>query len=664
MLRLRRLLVVPLVVTSLLGLAAYAVHTLVPDEGVVDVFFETRLYYGLMFTAVLLCGLRAFLVPEDRAAWVLICVGVGSYAAADLYWELALSPVEAPPFPSLADAGYLAYFPPVYAGLILLLRKRIRVTRAAWLDGVTAALATAAVSAAVIVQVVLEATGGSVAAIATNLAYPAGDILLLAILIGAIAVGGLRIGRSLLLLVGAVAVGAIADSIYLFQVAQVSYTPGTFLDTLWPASLLCIGYAAWSDLCPPVRGGRERPLLWVPMGCGIAAIGVLVAQAWFSISPLAVVLAAATLCGVLVRLLLTFRENRRLLELTRGEAITDQLTGLPNRRKLMQDLDDACDSLGEGRAWLLALFDLDGFKQYNDTFGHPAGDALLERLGAKLAAAVGADGAAFRLGGDEFCLLTDAALGDAASMLDRAVHALSEQGEAFAISTSFGTVFLPQDADNPSDALRSADQRLYAQKHQRQTRRDRADEVLVRALYERQPSLEQHVRQVVELSLAVARKLGLTAEELEQVERAALLHDVGKLAIPDDILRKPGRLTEEEHNFVRRHTLVGERILAASPALRTAGTIVRWTHERWDGSGYPDGLTGQAIPLAARVIAACNAFVALQEQRPYRAAMTREAALAKLRGASGGRFDPHVIEALLEIAAVPHEHPGEVVRNG
>ena len=111
---------------------------------------------------------------------------------------------------------------------------------------------------------------------------------------------------------------------------------------------------------------------------------------------------------------------------------------------------------------------------------------------------------------------------------------------------------------------------------------------------------------------------------------------------------------------MRRHTLVGDRILAASPALRTAGTIVRWTHERWDGSGYPDGLSGQAIPLAARVIAACNAFVALQEQRPYRAAMTREAALATLRGASGGRFDP----ALLEIAAVIHEHPGEVVRNG
>ena len=643
----------PLLLGSFIAWVAYALHTLLPDNDGMAAFFDTYVYFVLMFAAVLLCALRVLVVAEDRAAWTLLCVGVSAYALADLYWQIELSTLEEPAFPSLADVGYLAYFPPVYAGLILLLRKRIRATRAIWLDGATAALAAASVAAAAIVQVVLDSTGGSVAAVVTNLAYPAGDILLLAMLLGALAVGGRSMGRPMLLLIGAVALGAVADSIYLFQAARVTYEAGTYLDALWPASMLCIGYAAWSDVSSrDRRPAHARPLLFVPMACGTAAIGVLVSQAWFSISPIAVVLAAAALGGVLVRLVLTFGENRRLLELTHGEATTDQLTGLSNRRKLIRDLDYACGTFGEGRVWLLALFDLDGFKRYNDTFGHPAGDALLERLGTKLAAAVGSDGTAYRLGGDEFCLLTDAPLPDAAAMLERSVQALSERGEAFAVSTSFGAVFLPEDADNPSETLKSADQRLYAQKSQRQTRRDRTDEVLVRALYEREPSLEEHVHRVVGLSVAVAEALGMSPDQLQLVERAALLHDVGKLAIPEDILRKPGRLTDEELAFVRRHTIVGERILAASPAMRTAGAIVRATHERWDGAGYPDGIAGEAIPLEARVIAACNAFVALQERRSYRPVMARDAALARMRSSRGEQFDPRVVDELIHVAGV------------
>ncbi len=117
--------------------------TLVPDAGAVNAFFETRLYYGLLFAAVALCGLRALSTAEDRPAWACMCVGVGSFALADVYWQVVLSSADDPPFPSIADGGYLAYFPAVYAGLILLFRRRIRTTRAVWLDGVTAALAAA-----------------------------------------------------------------------------------------------------------------------------------------------------------------------------------------------------------------------------------------------------------------------------------------------------------------------------------------------------------------------------------------------------------------------------------------------------------------------------------------------------------------------------------------
>jgi two-component system cell cycle response regulator len=661
---LRRTVVLPLRLAAFAGLVAYTSHTLAPDHGGLADFFDTRVYYALMLCAFVLCALRALAVPGDRMAWGCIAVGVGLYAFGDIYWQVAISHLDEQPFPSLADAGYLAYFPFVYAGLILLLRKRIRATRAVWLDGATAALAVGAVAAAVLVQVVLDSTGGSLAAVATNLAYPAGDILLLALLVGAAAVGGVQIGRSILLLTGALAVAAVADSIYLFQAAKGTYVEGTLLDALWPASMLSIAYAAWSDLSPPTRSrGQARALLLIPMVCGIAAVAVLLANAWFAISALGVVLAAAALGAVLVRLALTFRENQQLLELTHGEAISDPLTGLPNRRKLVDDLADACASLARGRTWVLALFDLDGFKFYNDTFGHPAGDALLLRLGTKLSAAVGTAGTVYRLGGDEFCLLTDAGVDDTAKLLDGAVDALTEHGEGFSVSTSFGAVFLPDDADNPSDALRLADQRLYAQKHQRQARRDRAHEVLLQALYEREPSIEEHVKGVVELSLSLARRLGMPPEDQERVERSALLHDVGKLAIPDEILRKPGRLTEEEFDFVRQHTIVGERILAAAPALRGLGAIVRATHERWDGAGYPDQLAGEAIPLAARVIAACDAYTAMRENRPYARAKTAEETIAELRRCSGSQFDPRVVEALIEIVATEERSDG-VAREG
>jgi HD-GYP domain-containing protein (c-di-GMP phosphodiesterase class II) len=189
-------------------------------------------------------------------------------------------------------------------------------------------------------------------------------------------------------------------------------------------------------------------------------------------------------------------------------------------------------------------------------------------------------------------------------VLDRAAGALVERGEGFAISSSFGAVFLPDDARDPSEALRLADVRLYAQKRSRHARRDRAHDALVQALYEREPGLAEHARAVVALSLAVGRQLGLESDALEQLERVAQLHDVGKLAVPDDILRKPGPLTPDEKAFIRQHTIVGERILSAAPVLQQVAALVRSTHEHWDGSGYPDGLVGEAIPLTARIVAA------------------------------------------------------------
>jgi len=650
--RLRRLVVVPLLLASVAGLLAFAVHTLVDDTGAIESFFDNYVYYGILLAAVALCALRALMAEEHRLAWALLAVGVACWTAGDLYWMMALDDLGEPPFPSLADVGYLAYFPLVYAGLFLLLRGRLQASRAVWLDGITAALATGALVAAVLVEAVLDTTGGTRAAVITNLAYPAGDILLLALLVGALAIGRTRIGRGPLLLGAALTIGSVADAIYLFQAAEGTYVEGTFLDALWPASMLCLALAAWSDetrrAAPPAPA---RPLLLVPLVCGGAAVAMVVAATQYPISSVAVVLAAATMGAVLVRLFVTLRENRVLLELTKTEAITDPLTGLANRRKLLFDLERACASLAAGDTWLLALFDLDGFKQYNDSFGHPAGDALLVRLGGKLEDAAGLASGVYRLGGDEFCLLTAGSDDEAALVLDRAADALVERGEGFTISSSFGAVFLPDDAHDPSDALRVADVRLYAQKRNRYARRDRAHDALVQALYEREPTLATHVRAVVDLSLAVGRRLGLAPDELDQLERTAQLHDIGKLAVPDTILRKPGPLTPDEEVFIRQHTVVGERILSAAPVLQQVASLVRSTHEHWDGTGYPDGIAGEQIPLSSRIVSVCDAYTAMREKRAYREATSEAEAVAELRRCAGRQFDPLVVAALVAVVA-------------
>ena len=168
-------------------------------------------------------------------------------------------------------------------------------------------------------------------------------------------------------------------------------------------------------------------------------------------------------------------------------------------------------------------------------------------------------------------------------------------------------------------------------------------DALLEALSLRQPDLPMHLDSVGSLAVEAGIGLGLRPDELDELVRAAQLHDLGKLAIPDGILHKAGALNEREWAFVRQHPLVGERILRASPAFGNVATVVRSTHERWDGGGYPDGLAGEEIPLAARIIAVCDAFTAMTSHRPYRAALSEHEALAELERFAGTQFDPDVV---------------------
>jgi two-component system, cell cycle response regulator len=624
------------------GLATFAVGTVAatPGSGTED-FFNHWVYNALMVLACVVVGARAYLDPRERAAWTAFTAGLVCWTFGEIYFVVAVPDT----YPSLGDLGYIAFYPLVYIGMVALLRAHARsIGGTLWLDGLTASLAAGALAAAILVELVLQTTEGSLGTVVTNLAYPLGDVLLLSAIFGVFSLTGWRPGVRWMLLGVGVLSTALADAIYLFQSSAGTYVEGTWIDIFWPAAMISIALAAWAgDRSGASLAIDGRPLLVVPATCALVGIGILVYDHFERLNALAIFLSTATLLAVVVRLAATFRENRRLYELTKHESVTDALTGLANRRKLLADLGRGFDG---GPPTLLMMFDLDGFKPYNDTFGHPAGDALLARLGAKLAEVPGRGGTAYRLGGDEFCLIAQVDGSDAENLIDRACAALSEHGEGFAITSSFGAVMLPDETTEADYALRLADERLYAQKHARRIETDRMMDALLEALSLREPDLPMHLDSVGSLAVACGNALGLRPDELDELVRAAQLHDLGKLAVPDQILHKKGPLDEGEWAFVRQHPLVGERILRASPAFRNVATIVRSTHERFDGGGYPDGLEADEIPLASRIISACDAFTAMTSHRPYRLALSEHEALAELERFAGTQFDPHVVAVL------------------
>lgn len=620
-------------------------------------FADEWLYTTLEVLAVGLCLSRALRRREDRAAWLLISVALLAWTGGDFLWTTWLGSLANPPYPSIADASYLTLYPAMYGGLTLLMRAHFRHTGAAvWLDGLVVGLTIAALGADLIFPAVLGTSTGNAAAVGVNLAYPFGDFLLLVFIAVGFALSGWRPGRQWLLLGAGIALTAAADMIYVYQVARGSYVEGNLLDTLWPAAMAVVAFAAWqpaSHRRARVVVGRHTIVL--PAAFALLALALLVSASLHPLTRLSVALATLALLAAGTRAGLTYRENVRMLRRETHDATTDSLTQLGNRRQLMDDLEVALDCARRGLASTLAFFDLDGFKRYNDSFGHGAGDALLVRLGKALATAVEGKGEAYRLGGDEFCVLLTGRSPRDDDVVARAQVALSEHGSGFTVTASCGVVILPEDADTVSVALNLADERMYADKSGAgRSTRARAQtvlmqqSVLMQLLTEREPSLHDHVCDVGALAAAIGRRFGLNSEQLDELRRAAELHDLGKLAVPDQVLNKPGPLSDSEWRLMRQHTIIGERILNAAPALRPVARLVRSSHERWDGNGYPDGLAATEIPLGARIIAACDAYDAMVSERSYDAACSTEQALAELRRNAGSQFDPDVIGALCE----------------
>ena len=615
---------------------------------------EKWLHLVMMALGAALCITRGIVRPRERAAWIVLGLAVLAWTLGELYFTAVLWSDASPPVPSLADAGYLSLPPLIIVGVLLLTRSRVRgLPRMVFVDGLIAGLAVGAMSAAIVFEPVLSSLHGLSISVITNFAYPVCDLVMLGVLIGLLAIGGRRVDRRLAVLAFGVLCFWASDTIYLIKDANGTWVSGGPFDPGWWTIAECVAIAAWMDP-DKAHAGRvftgRRASIRIPVTFALVAIAVLVAGSFTTITVPAVVLASTALVAVLVRLVLTFRAHQGMLDSSRTEASTDPLTGLGNRRALATALEELLDNTDDPQPTVLGLFDLDGFKSYNDCFGHGAGDELLKRLAFALASVLPPPASAYRMGGDEFCVLVPAGeIGQ--EMLADAHSVLAERGDGYAVSASIGSVNLPEEAADATEALRVADQRMYEDKHSSR-RSGIAKEVartLLSGLAQRDPHLTDHLADVERLAAGTARALGLTEDQVELIALGAELHDVGKIAIAETILHKPGALDEQEWTLMRGHTIAGEQILNSSPALAPVAPLVRSSHERWDGRGYPDGLRGTAIPLGARVIAVCDSYDAMTSDRSYRRAMSEEVALAELRAGAGSQFDPQVVAAFLRV---------------
>jgi diguanylate cyclase (GGDEF)-like protein len=408
----------------------------------------------------------------------------------------------------------------------------------------------------------------------------------------------------------------------------------------------------------------ERSIYWTVVPFSImASVSLMLAVLWER-SPFL----ATALVGPLVAIALYQRSVHSALKAMRL-ALTDPLTGLGNHRhfheRLQNDLDKAQD---EGFALTLVLLDIDNFKQVNDRHGHPIGDRVLAQVAARLRQG----GEAFRLGGDEFSLLLPRrdeheGLSIARSVIERLAEKPLESGEF--LSMSAGVATYPQHGVERADLVRVADSALYMAKEQgkntvrvyrpdiagiQELRRlaegpDRAARLraaasLAHAVDARDAYTGSHSYMVGELAARVAKRMGLDTEAIELTRLAGSLHDLGKLAIPEEILRKPGPLNEAERLVLERHPQIGYRMLD-SLGVEPVATWVLHHHERWDGAGYPEQKAGQEIPLGARILFVADAYDAMTTDRVYRGRLSHDRAIAELERCAGTQFDPDVVVA-------------------
>ena len=435
-----------------------------------DVAINGVVYDSVVIGAGLACLTRALRGGPERAAWIAIGASILAWAAGEIWWTIYIEGNPDAPYPSPADIGYLGFYPLAILGLFLLVRARAgELDRRLWMDGAIAALGTGALGAALLFEFVAERTSGTAVEVATTLAYPFGDVVLVALIVGIIALTRWRPGRTWALLLAGLAVMAVADVAFTLQTYEATLPGGDWVEPIYLISAVLLGAEAWQPQADPILpdarfdGWRE---MMVP-GIVAAAMIALVAMQYFShASALTTILWSATMLSVIGRLVLSLRENKQLLEQVR----TDRLTGLGSQARMQMDLEER--ERTPGAPLTVILLDLNGFKHYNDTFGHPAGDRMLALLGRRLGEAVEPEATAYRLGGDEFLVMTEGGVAERGleardALVVRAAEALTSKGSGFDLSASWGVASVPEEADSPAEAMQLADVRMYAQKESR-----------------------------------------------------------------------------------------------------------------------------------------------------------------------------------------------------
>ncbi len=315
------------------------------------------------------------------------------------------------------------------------------------------------------------------------------------------------------------------------------------------------------------------------------------------------------------RIGLTIRDGAALRDDLRRRATVDQLTGLGTRAALLRRLDEELER-PDPPAVLLAVFTLDGLRHYTETFGELAGDALLQRLARRLERTAGPSGRAFRPAGGRLAIVQRVGAAGFAPLAAAATAALSEEGEGFRIDPLMGMVLQPDEADAPDRALALADRRLVARREEHRVVPPPALSTLLHdAVARRRDVLTTGGPTLAELARGTAMRLGLTQAQGSRAAMATELRAVGKLAVPARDPREAGVLDSHEWRFVSRHTLVGERLVEFAMGAEDVARLVRSSHERFDGAGYPDGLAGKAIPVESRISAVCGAYEAMLTRR-------------------------------------------------
>jgi len=368
-------------------------------------------------------------------------------------------------------------------------------------------------------------------------------------------------------------------------------------------------------------------------------------------------------------------ENAQLYARAEQRARIDELTGLFNRRHFEERLkEEIARHSRYGNMFSLLMIDLDSFKTYNDIYGHPSGDRLLGQVGQIIMESIRGADQAFRYGGDEFTVIlprTNSEDGYVVAERIREQLAAEMKAREIAVTCSIGLASYPSDGVMGGELVNVVDTALYYAKRTGGDRIYLSSRILselptetgayargsgLSAVYALASAVDAkdhytygHLRKVNTYAVALAEAIGLSPDDVSKISTAALLHDVGKIGIPDRILNKKGKLTDEEWEAIKAHPRLGANIAGNVPGLVPCVSGILYHHERWDGIGYPEGLKGEAIPMDARILAIADAFAAMTSARPYRDALCEEKVMKRLKQDAGKQFDPRLVEVFLSV---------------